>query len=302
MDRGAGLRRSRRSESVAVPSPQQNALNRSVRDRPHRTTVSTVDDLADFKRTEATHGGSTKVVYRKGTGPGVVVMAEMPGITPTVADFARRVVDIGCTVVMPSLFGNDGVPLTNAALVKTIPRACVSNEFHALATGKASPVTVWLRSLAASLHEECGGPGVGAIGMCFTGGFALAMMVDDVVVAPVLSQPSLPIAIGAKRAADLGISAADLRIVKDRVDAGCPVLGLRFTEDGAVGTRFDTLGRELGDGFIAVEIDSSPGNPHGFAKSAHSVVTTEVEETPGHPAFEAREQVLDFFRTQLGLV
>lgn len=258
-----------------------------------------MDDLSDFERTEATFDGTTKPVYRKGTGPGVVVMAEIPGITPEVADFARKVSDIGCTVAMPSLFGTDGAPLTNAALLKTLPRACISSEFHALATGKASPVTIWLRSLAASLHEECGGPGVGAIGMCLTGGFALAMMVDDVIVAPVLSQPSLPLALGAKRAADLGISKEDLQIVKERVDAGCPVLGLRFTEDRAVGTRFDTLRSELGDGFIAVELDSSDGNPHGFAKSAHSVVTTEVEETPGHPAFEAREQVLDFFRTRL---
>jgi dienelactone hydrolase len=260
-----------------------------------------MDSLSDFERTEATFHGETKVVYRKGSGPGVVVMAEMPGITPEVADFARRVVDTGCTVAMPSMFGTDGRPLSNAYLLSTFPRACVSREFHALATGEAPPITVWLRALAASLHEECGGPGVGAIGMCFTGGFALAMMVDDVVVAPVLSQPSLPLAIGAERAADLGISKTDLQIVKDRVDAGCPVLGLRFTEDRAVGTRFDTLRRELGDGFVAVEIDSSPGNPHGFAKSAHSVVTTEVEESPGHPAYEAREQVLDFFRTRLGL-
>lgn len=135
--------------------------------------------------------------------------------------------------------------------------------------------------------------------MCFTGGFALAMMVDKTVVAPVLSQPSLPLAVGSKRGADLGISAADLRIVKERVDAGCPVLGLRFTEDAAVGTRFDTLRTELGDGFIAVEIDSSPGNPHGLEKSAHSVVTTEVVEEDGHPAHEAVKTVLDFFKTRL---
>ncbi len=260
-----------------------------------------MDPLNDFDRTEATYDGITKTVYRKGSGPGVVLMTEMPGITPTVADFARRVVDIGCTVAMPSLFGTDGRPLSNRALIATMPKACVSSEFHALATGKASPVTVWLRSLAASLHEECGGPGVGAIGMCFTGGFALAMMVDDVVVAPVLSQPSLPLAIGSKRASDLGVSPEDLAIVKRRVDGGCPVLGLRFTEDRAVGTRFDTLRSELGDGFIAIEIDSSPGNPHGFARSAHSVVTTEVVETPGHPAYDAVQRVLDFFRTQLEL-
>lgn len=259
----------------------------------------TVDNLTDFERTEATFDGTTRTVYRKGTGPGVVVMAEMPGITPQVADFARKVVDAGCTVAMPSMFGTDGADLSNAALVKAMPRACISKEFTALATGTTSPITVWLRALAASLHNECGGPGVGAIGMCFTGGFALAMMVDETVVAPVLSQPSLPLPVGSKRGADLGISAADLRIVKERVDAGCPVLGLRFTEDSFVGTRFETLRNELGDGFIAVEIDSSPGNAYGFNGQSHSVLTTEVVEEEGHPAHEAVKTVLEFFRTRL---
>lgn len=258
-----------------------------------------MDDLADFTRTEVTYDGVTKTVYRKGTGPGVIVMAEMPGIIPEVADFARRVVDIGCTVAMPSLFGTDGAPGTNRALLTTMPKACISSEFTAFAVGTTSPVTVWLRALAADLHAECGGPGVGAIGMCFTGGFALAMMVDDTVVAPVLSQPSLPLPVGKKRAADLGISPSDLDRVKQRVADGCPVLGLRFTEDSFVGTRFDTLREQLGDGFIAVEIDSSPGNEHGFTKDAHSVVTTEVVEEEGHPAYEAVLTVLDFFRTRL---
>lgn len=258
-----------------------------------------MDQLSDFAKTEATFDGTRRTVYRKGSGPGVIVMAEMPGITPEVADFARKVVDAGCTVAMPSMFGTDGAPTTNKALATVMIPACVNKEFTALATGKTSPITVWLRALAKQLHEECEGPGVGAIGMCFTGGFALAMMVDDTIVAPVLSQPSLPLPIGAKRQADLGISPADLRIVKERVDAGCAVLGLRFTEDSFVGTRFDTLRSELGDGFIAVEIDSSPGNPHGFDKQAHSVVTTEVVEEAGHPAHEAVNTVLDFFRSRL---
>ena len=260
-----------------------------------------MDDLSDFERTEVTFDGSTRTVYRKGSGPAVVVMAEMPGITPEVADFARKVVNAGCTVAMPSLFGTDGAETTNKALATVMPKSCVSKEFATMATGKTSPITVWLRSLATSLHEECGGPGVGAIGMCFTGGFALAMMVDETIVAPVLSQPSLPLPIGAKRAADLGISAGDLRIVKERVDAGCPVLGLRFTEDSFVGTRFDTLRSELGDGFVAVEIDSSPGNKYGFDAKSHSVVTTEVVEEEGHPAYEAVNTVLDFFRSRLDI-
>ena len=99
-------------------------------------------------------------------------------------------------------------------MVKSLGPACISREFSVLALKKTSPVTVWLRALAAHEHERCGGPGVGAVGMCFTGGFALAMMVDDTVVAPVLSQPSLPFPVTKKHKADIGISDADLAQVK----------------------------------------------------------------------------------------
>lgn len=258
-----------------------------------------MDDLRDFEKTTTTFDGVSKTVYRRGSGPGVVIMTEMPGITPEVAEFARRVADLGCTVAMPSLFGTDGKEYSNRYVMTSLIKGCVSKEFHAFAMGEASPVTVWLRHLAKSLHEECGGPGVGAIGMCFTGGFALALMVDEVIVAPVLSQPSLPLPVGKKRGADIGISVDDLRIVKQRVDAGCPVLGLRFTADAAVGTRFDTLREALGDGFIAVEIDSSPGNSYGIPKNAHSVVTNDLVDEDGHPTRAALDQVLDFFKDRL---
>ena len=260
-----------------------------------------MDELSDFDRTTATFDDKTKIVYRAGSGPAVIVISEMPGITPDVADFARRVVARGCTVAMPSLFGTDGKPQTGPYLASSLIKGCVSREFHAFAVGKTSPVIVWLRKLAKSLHDECGGPGVGAVGMCFTGGFALAMMVDETVVAPVLSQPSLPLAIGAKRSADLGVSADDLRLVRERVTAGCPVLGLRFSEDSAVGTRFDTLRRELGDGFIAAEIDSSPGNSYQVPKDSHSVLTRLLVDEPGHPTMAALDQVLDFFAKRLAL-
>ena len=94
-----------------------------------------------------------------------------------------------------------------------------------------APVATWLRSLARELHDELGGPGVGALGMCFTGGFALAMMVDDSVVAPVVAQPSVPFALGRERAADLNLSPADLERVRGRAAAGCQVLGLRYRQD-----------------------------------------------------------------------
>ena len=140
----------------------------------------------------------------------------------------------------------------------------------------------WLRSLARELHGELGGPGVGALGMCFTGGFALAMMVDEAVAAPVLCQPSAPFPIGRKRAADLNLSPADLDTVKQRARGGCQVLGLQYDRDVATGTRFETLTRELGDAFLRVE----------FPGRQHSTVTT-------HRQQEGVDRVLAFFHDKL---
>jgi hypothetical protein len=118
--------------------------------------------------------------------------------------------------------------------------------------------------------------------MCFTGGFALAMMVDDAVAAPVVAQPSTPMPLGARRKADLNLSPADLEIVKRRASQGCAVLGLRYRDDAATGTRFDTLRREIGDKFLAVE----------FEGRGHSTLTE-------HRQQEGVDRVLDFFRTRL---
>jgi len=151
------------------------------------------DPLEDFARRDVTLDDVAKVVYVAGTGPAVIVMTEMPGISPHVARFARWVRDAGFTVYMPSLFGRDGAVPGAEEGASIFQRACVSAEFRALASNESSPVTKWLRSLARFAHGECGGPGVGAIGMCFTGNFALTMMLEPSMLAPVLSQPSLPL-------------------------------------------------------------------------------------------------------------
>jgi dienelactone hydrolase len=148
------------------------------------------DPLEDFTPREITLDGVTKVVHVIGEGPAVIVMTEMPGISPHVARFARWVRDAGFTVYMPSLFGRDGAIPSAEEGAAVFQRACVSAEFRAFAGNESSPVTKWLRSLARFAHEECGGPGVGAIGMCFTGNFALTMMLEQSMLAPVLSQPS----------------------------------------------------------------------------------------------------------------
>lgn len=228
------------------------------------------------------HDGVSHATYRRGSGPGVVVVHEIPGITPEVAAFGQEVVDAGYTVVMPSLFGTDGAPMTAGSTARALRQVCASREFTKLRSGETTPVAGWLRSLARELHEELGGPGVGALGMCFTGGFALAMMVDPSVTAPVLCQPSAPFAVTPGRSRDVNLSPGDLDIVKGRCAAGQQVLGLRFRSDPAVGRRFDTLTTELGDAFVRVELDGR----------GHSTVTT-------HRSQEAVDAVLAFFRERL---
>ncbi len=220
------------------------------------------DDLHDFERTSFTHDGKERTVFRIGTGPAVIVMTEMPGISPKVAGFARKVAAIGCTAVVPHLFGVPGrdpnpdarggkLGAARYGLSSIVP-ACISKEFTTFAVGRTSPVISWLRALAASEHERCGGPGVGAVGMCFTGGFALAMAVDDRLLAPVLSQPSMPMGITKKHRHSIDISPADLEVVKHRCAAEgdsdpadmAAVLALTCLVCGSKGTAIVRFGPE----------------------------------------------------------
>src|SRR4051794_5091795 len=255
--------------------------------------------LDAFTTSEVTHDGTTRPVYRAGSGPGIVVRSEMPGITPDVARFALRLVDAGFTVAMPQMFGDPGREVSVPYVLKSITQACVSREFSNWALNRTSPIIDWLRALARDLHEQCGGPGVGAIGMCFTGGFALAMAVDDEMLAPVLSQPSLPFAGGKARKRALGLSDADLATVAAREDL-C-VLAMRFTRDPAVpAERFQHLSEVFGDRLIAIEIENRKGrNPHNLPRAAHSVVTEHLVDEPGHPTKDALDQVLAFFEQRL---
>lgn len=241
--------------------------------------------LAGWDRSEFESAGFTRDIYRRGSGPVVVVIHEIPGITPKVTDFANEVVERGFTVVMPDLVGTPGKEPSNAYGAVSMAKICVAREFTTLAMNKTSPIIAWLRALARSIHVEVGGAGVGAVGMCFSGGFALGMMVDDIMLAPVLSQPSMPFAIGKARGADLNLSPDDEAAVIQRATDGCQVLGLRFTGDKLVGDRFATLREKLGDAFIAIELPSQ-------SPTDHSVLTEQRDD-------ESVERVLDFFVEKL---
>jgi dienelactone hydrolase len=241
--------------------------------------------LNDWALAPFTAAGFTRDVYRKGTGPGVIVVHEIPGITPKVLEFAEEVVAAGFTVLMPSLVGTPGREMSNGYLASSMLKVCIAKEFTNMAMQQTSPIIGFLRALARNLHQEVGGPGVGAVGMCFSGGFALGMMVDDIMIAPVLSQPSMPFPVGKARGADLNLSPDDRLAVARRAAEGCQVLGLRFTQDKAVGTRFDSLRELLGDAFIAIELPSNK-------PSDHSVLTEQRDEP-------SVQRVLTFFSEKL---
>ncbi|BBY75830.1 dienelactone hydrolase [Mycolicibacterium parafortuitum] len=258
-------------------------------------------DLTGWTAEPFSAAGYTYDVYRKGAGPGVVLIPEMPGLHPGVLALGNHLVDNGFTVASPSLYGTPGKPSVRPGAVPVMIRGCVAKEFAAFATNADRPVAHYLRALARDLNERTPGKGVGVIGECWSGGFALAAAVDDSVLAPVLSQPSLPLGITARHRADPGLSEAELQIVERRAaEEGLCALGLRFSEDPlAPRARFATLKKRLGDAFEVIEIDSAKGNEHGFGRSAHSVLTLEVREFAGHPAYEARKRVVEFLTERL---
>jgi dienelactone hydrolase len=258
-------------------------------------------DLSGWSASPFTGGGYTHDVYRKGNGPGVVLIPELPGIHPGVLGLGNHLVDNGFTVAVPSLFGEPGKPTTAGYANATIARACVAKEFAAFATNKPRPVSLFLRALARDLNASTPGKGVGVIGQCFTGGFALAAAVDDSVLAPVLSQPSVPLPLGLARRRDTGLSEPEMATITDRcANEGLCAMGLRFSEDRmSPRQRFTALKERLGDAFEVIEIDSRPGNEGGFGKMAHSVLTLEVREVDGQPAYEARKRVVEFLTQRL---
>ncbi|MGW4965585.1 dienelactone hydrolase family protein [Nonomuraea sp. NPDC004186] len=261
------------------------------------------DMITDFSRRLVDVEGVVKTVYAAGSGPAVVLMPEMPGISPDVLRLARWVRDAGFTVHVPSLFGIDGAYPTVEGGTEVVRRACVSAEFRAFAGGGTSPVTAWLRGLARQAHAECGGPGVGAIGLCFTGNFALTMALEPAVIAPVVNHPSLPL----DDPAGLEISDEDARAVRDRIAReGLKVLAYRFDDDRwCTGQRFAAYQALLGDAFDGRVLPGSSANtspPPFFGDvvgSPHSVVTAHLVDEDGHPTLKARDEIIAFLTDRL---
>ena len=268
------------------------------------TDLDRDDPLADFEPKAIELEGASKRVYVAGTGQAVIVMSEMPGISPHVARFARWVRDAGFRVYMPSLFGRDGAVARAEEGLAVVKRACVSAEFRAFAANESSPVTRWLRALARLAHEQCGGRGVGAIGMCFTGNFALTMMLEPSMLAPVMCQPSLPL----NDPSGMHIAPDELAAVRTRLEReDLSVLAYRFDNDRHCGAqRFAAYREALGPRFVARVLPDSAANPNPppfferVVACAHSVVTAHLIDRAGEPTSAARDEILAFFASRLG--
>ncbi len=257
------------------------------------------DGLSGFERFEFDDGRWTREVYKIGSGPAVIVIHEAPGLHPGVLAFARDLAASGLTAYCPSLFGKPAKQVTRGYAIGVILKnICVRREFSVWKGGRSSPIVDWLRALARQAHEDCGGKGVGAVGMCFTGGFALAMMTEPAVVAPVLSQPSLPL----KDKGGLDCSASELACAKRRFkDEDLSLLALRFSADKLVpDARIARLKAEFGDKVEVVELDDADAAP-GVPMAPHSVLTLHLHRSvPDSGSMKARDKVIAFFKDRVG--
>lgn len=255
------------------------------------------DKLSDFERRRVRLGGLTRSVYVAGAGPGVIIIHEVPGITPEVARFSRWVREAGFKVFLPSLLGRPGKPNAPGYMLRSALRACIAREFKLWAADETSPIVDWLKELSRKVHAECGGKGVGALGMCLTGNFAISMMVEPTVRAPVLCQPSLPL----NKPAGVHASSADLATVRARLESEDLTLrGYRFAGDPLCrAARFDALRAALGPRFVGDALPDSAAKPDTFMDKPHSVVTTHLVDQAGSPTRAKVDEIIAFFRERL---
>lgn len=227
-------------------------------------------------------------VYTKGAGPSIVLIQEMPGIGPETLDLADRLVSAGFQVVMPHLFG----PLGKLSFGGNIARLfCMRREFALFTKNKASPVVNWLRALCQQVRQDNDCPGVGVIGMCLSGNFAISLMADDAVLAAVASQPSLPVL----APNDLHMSDDDIKAIRHRLDDHGPMLAYRFAGDVlCTAAKFDALDKAFNDDKQRIKLNTLPGK-------GHAVLTVHFNDEEGSPTDQALTEITTYFGEKLGV-
>jgi dienelactone hydrolase len=250
--------------------------------------------------------GITHPVYRDGSGPGVLILHELPGMSPKCIELAQLVMHQGYTVYLPLLFGSPRQFSMGKGLL-SLAKLCIAKEFTCLSTNKPSRISNWLRALCRRIKAECGGKGAGAIGMCMTGNVIISLMLDDSVMAPVMSQPSFPIcqisfpglASKETRKRALGVPDEDVKLAAEKAKT-VPLLAYRFATDQHVpAERFASLREAFGTCLRAREIPTGPDNPGNIPNGAHCVLTESFVNAPGHPTRQALDEILEYFAQQL---
>lgn len=239
-------------------------------------------------------------VFHKGAGPGVLLLHELTGFTPEFWRLAHWLSET-FEVFAPDLLGRDATPTPPSDLKNTL-RFCISREVHMFAKDDPGPITQWLRSLSQAVHQRCPGQGVGVIGMCMTGNFALTLALDPWVAAPVVSQPALPASLPFRdQNGGLQMSTAERDALAQRkVD----VLGLRFAGDKLCrNARFDTIRGVVGkERFQEHVIDDCHRNPDGRLKFAHSVLTADLIDETGSMTRRKVDEVMAFLSERISPV
>jgi dienelactone hydrolase len=248
--------------------------------------------MPGYEAFQFSEGGNEKTVFTRGSGPGILLMHELPGMVEECVRLGDYLASRGYAVFLPLLFGKPNVRESRLRTAAHIGEICVRREILLLAADSDSPITTWLRALAREVRRRCPeGRGIGAIGMCLTGGFVVNLMLEDAVLAPVACQPSLPFTkLGAPREA-VGVSPDTLRAAVAR-SKEVPLLCYRFSGD-KISRReiFARLEREFGTAFEGHEL---PGDDH-------AVLTIDFVDNPSHPTYKARERILRFFAERLGV-
>lgn len=233
--------------------------------------------------------GSAEVshpVYQKGAGSPVVLIQELPGIGQETILLAEKLIAAGHTVFMPHLFG----PIGQTSLAGNLFRVfCMRKEFSLFSANKSSPIVDWLKALCREIKQDTGAKGVGAIGMCLTGNFAISLIADDSVLAAVASQPAMPVS---KQAA-LHMSEEDIEAIKIAIDNKAPVKAYRFENDKLVTeAKFNCIHEAFNKDKERVQLNVLPGD-------GHSVLTLDFVDEEGHPSYEALQEILAYFEEQL---
>lgn len=249
--------------------------------------------FSDFQSFEHSNEDAAHRVYFNGSGPPIIIMHELPGLTYESFEFAERLILAGFTTYLPHMFGR----LNKKNSILNLTKLCISREFKIFARNETSPVVNWLRSLSNFLQAEYTGKGVGAIGMCITGSFAIPLLINSPVIAPVVSQPAAPIQSAGNMLGfhkrSFGISKADLEAAKEKIDRNNIQINIyRFKLDKlSPAEKVEAFIKYFGNNHVNYyELDSA--NP------CHSVFVHDFNEEPKETQ-KALDDLIEYFKLHL---